>query len=161
MLPAFEVYPLRLHLRVEFQFGVGLYVLVAFGYVDGQEVVEEQCVDSLALIFGQNAHEHEVECVGLLPFHGFEQVEPPEWQQSPLGFLQGPRERWHRYSHTDEASVAVGDERHEFQVDEWQVGLHVLVDLAVAQLGVSKQRLEGFVYDAEYLAAILACYLFV
>ena len=112
MLFRLEVVPLGLHLAVQFQFHVAFGVLEAQLLVDGDEVGEEQGVDTLVLVFGLYGHQHQVQDVrAALEEQGFQQVEPAERQQTAVRLLQGTCQARHGDTHGHQLILCVGDER--------------------------------------------------
>ena len=85
-----EVFPLRLYLSVQFQLGVTFSIFEAQLLVDGDEVREYQCGDSLVLIFGFHGYEQQIEHLGTaFEKQSLEQVVPAERKQTSVRFLQG------------------------------------------------------------------------
>ena len=84
---------------------------------------------------------------------------PTEGGQLSLGFLQCFRHRRHRDTYRHQSTVCLCDEAHQFQVEYWQIHLHVMINLLLAQLAVAKQGFEGFVDNLENLLPIFFGYL--
>ena len=79
MLLRAEVFPLCLYFSVQFQFGIAFGIFEAQLLVDGNQVGEQQCVDTLILLFGFDGYEQQVEHLGAaFEAQSFEQVEPSE-----------------------------------------------------------------------------------
>ena len=66
MLYVLQILPLALYFFVGFHFDIGLAPLEAVLLVDGNEVVEQQGIGTLLLVFRQNTNEHQVETLRLM-----------------------------------------------------------------------------------------------
>ena len=79
MLLGAEVLPLCLHLAVQLQLGIAFGIFEAQLLVDGDEVGEEQGIDTFVLVFGFDGNQQQVEHLGAtLEEEGLEQVVPAE-----------------------------------------------------------------------------------
>lgn len=87
MLSVLQILPLALHFLVCLHFNVGFTPLEAVFLVAWDEVVEQQGVGTLLLIFGQNAYQHQIYTLGLVELECSQAMPPSEWPQTTAATL--------------------------------------------------------------------------
>ena len=106
MLYMLQILPLALYLLVGLHLDIRLAPLEAILLIDGDEVVEQQGIGTLLLVFGQNTDEHQVEALGLMELQSLQTVPPAKGPQaSVLTFLQGARHIGNRDAHANDVMV--------------------------------------------------------
>ena len=110
-----EVFPLILALVVGLELRMTLGPLEAHFLGDGDDVGKEQRIHALALVFGQDGHEEEVNDFGALEVDGLQQVPPPEGEELALGLLERVRERTDAHAHGHRFALGVFDDGEQAQ----------------------------------------------
>ena len=118
---ALQILPLSLHLFVGFHLYVCLAPLKSVCLIARYEVVEQQRVGTFRAIFGQDAHQQQVDNVCFMTLQRLQYVYPSEGEQSATTtLLQSACERRQRDAHADEwmfGCAPVFNQRHQVQVD--------------------------------------------
>ena len=143
-----EVFPLFLHVFVAFQFHVAFGLAVSGFDVAGDEVGEEERVHALALVFGFDSDEQQVDGVDFAA-QRFEQVPPSEGENASAAFLQGAGEAGYGNADGDELVVGVNDYRDVVEAKYAQVKVEIVVDLSRCERRVSVKSVVGFVDEVE------------
>ena len=159
MLLALQILPLALYLLVSFHLYIGLAPLEAVLLIDGDEVVEEQGIGTLLLIFRQDAYQHQVDTLRLMELQGAQTVPPAERPQATvLTFLQGARHIGDGDTHANHVMVGgvpVFYQTEQVHVEHGEIHLQVLVNLALGHLRVAIEVAKGLVDHIEHLTTNL------
>ena len=90
MLFSLEIFPLRLYLAIFFQFRITFGILETELLIYWNQIVEQQSIDSLVLIFRLHGYEKQIKYLRvLLHKDQFHQIIPTEREQASLTLLQG------------------------------------------------------------------------
>ena len=100
MLTHLEKFPLRLHLVVKLQFGIGLGLFDAVPDKSACNLVNNQSVDPLSLPFRFDADQVEIGQV-VLP-KSIQDIQKTQGKKPPAAFLERSRERRHCYPERDD-----------------------------------------------------------
>ena len=79
-----EIGPLTLHLVIRLHLDMRLTPFDAILLIGWNEIVEKQGVGALGSIFGQDAHQQQVDNVGLVELQSTNDMPPTEGEQSTI-----------------------------------------------------------------------------
>ena len=130
MLLGLEIFPLRLYLIVQFQFRITFGIFETELLINWNQVIEQQSIDSLVLIFRFHSYQKQVEYLRILLHENkFHQVIPTEREQTSLGLLQCLTQRRHGNTYSNHIVFGIRYQCHHAKVKNRQEHLDVLLNL--------------------------------
>ena len=144
-----KVLPLRLDLVIGLQLLVGFREAEALGHGGAGHVDHHQQVDPQAAVGLLDAGQVEVEDV--VVFEGAQQVPPAEREEAAVGPAEGVGEAGHGDHEADHLVLVVDHGLDQVLVDEGEVLLDVIMDLALGQRHRAVDLVEGLVEQVEEL----------
>ena len=84
MLYMLQILPLALHLLIGLHLHIRLAPLEAILLVDGDEVVEQQGIGTLLLVFRQDADEHQIQALRFMEFQRLQTMPPAKGPQASV-----------------------------------------------------------------------------
>ena len=155
MLFSLEIFPLRLYLAIFFQFRITFSIFETKLLIDRNQIVEQQCIDSLVLIFWFHGYKKQVEYLRVfLHENQFHQMIPTEWEQASLGLLQCLTQRRHGNTYRNHIVFGIGHQCHHTKIKNRQEHLDVLLNLLRRQSRITIKFAIGFVHQIEDSLAI-------
>lgn len=85
-----EIVPQAYAARIGFELRIDHGIFESHLLVNGDEVAEEQGVETAVLVVGPHGDEHEVNDFGAVPVECVEHVNPSQREEAAVGALQGP-----------------------------------------------------------------------